>query len=235
MPKSKVIKNTLVILTKNEVEGLRTIIPKIPFNFIEEVIAIDCNSTDGTRELLKKNHIRILAQKEPGRTYAMKLAAEIARGKNIVFLSSDGNENPADVPKLLALLDSCDLAIGSRFLPGGRNEEDDQIFRLRAWVNQFFNLLANMLWNRSGVFVTDTTNGIRAIKKKALVSLKIDAKGFVSEYQMTIRAMKKGLKIREIPTIERARVGGEVGAKSIPTGILFIKYLVREILIGKHF
>lgn len=235
MPKFKVIKNTLVILTKNEVEGLRSIVHKIPFNLIDEVIAIDCNSTDGTRELLKKHHIRVITQKEPGRTYAMKLAAEIAKGENVVFLSSDGNENPADVPRLLALLDSCDLAIGSRFLTGGKNEEDDQFFRLRAWANQFFNLLANVLWNRSGIFVTDTTNGIRAIKKKALASLNIDAKGFVSEYQMTIRAMKKNLKIREIPTIEGARVGGEVGAKSIPTGILFIKYLIREILIGKHF
>lgn len=235
MPKSKLIKSTLVILTKNEVEGLRSIVKKIPIRLIDEVIAIDCNSTDGTRELLKKHGIRVISQEEPGRTYAMKLAAKIARGENIAFLSSDGNENPSDVPRLLALLDSCDLAIGSRFLPGGKNEEDDQLFRLRSWVNQFFNLSANVLWNRSGTFVTDTTNGIRAIRKKAFVSLKIDAKGFVSEYQMTIRAMKKNLKIREIPTVEGTRVGGEVGAKSIPTGILFIKYLIREILIGKHF
>ncbi len=231
----KIIKNTLIILTKNEIQGIKALIHKIPFNTVDEAFVIDYDSTDGTVELLKKHGMRVIPQSKPGRTYAMKLAAKIAKGENLVFLSSDGNENPADISKLLKMLNFCDLAIGSRFLPGGRNEEDDKIFKPRAWANRMFTKAANVLWNRSGTYITDSTNGIRAIKKNAFNLLNIDAEGFVGEYQMTIRAMKKNLKILEIPTIEGERIGGEIGAKSIPTGILFLKYLMKEILIGKKF
>jgi len=231
----KIIKNTLIILTRNEIQGIKALIHKIQFNTVDEAFVIDYDSTDGTVELLKKHGMRVISQSKPGRTYAMKLAAKIAKGENLVFLSSDGNENPADIPKLLKMLNFCDLAIGSRFLPGGRNEEDDQLIKIRTWANRTFNFLANVLWNRSGKYITDSTNGIRAIKKNVFNLLNIDAEGFVSEYQMTIRAMKKNLKIREIPTIEGERIGGEIGAKSIPTGILFLKYLMKEILIGKKF
>lgn len=230
-----IIRNTLVILTRNELEGIRAILNKIPFNEVDEVFAIDCNSTDGTVELLKKKRLRVIQQKKPGRTYAMNLAVKLAKGSNIAFLSSDGNESPSDIPKLLKLLDSCDLAIGSRFLSGGRNEEDNRTIKLRAWANRIFTLIANALWNRTGTYITDTTNGARAIKKKALKSLNINVSGFVSEYQMTIRSMKLNLKIREIPTIEGSRIGGEVGAKSISTGILFVRCIINEILVGKHF
>lgn len=231
----KIIKSTLVILTRNEVQGVRNLIHKIPFIAVDEAFAIDYNSTDGTVELFKKHRIKVISQKKPGRTYAMSLAGKIAKGENLVFLSPDGNENPEDIPKLLKLLDVCDLAIGSRFMQGGRNEEDDQRIKIRTWANKAFNFWANVLWNRSGTYISDSTNGIRAIKKSAFNLLHIDAGGFVSEYQMTIRAMKKNLKIREIPTIESERIGGVSGAKAIQTGLLFLKYLIREIFIGNKF
>ena len=65
--------------------------------------------------------------------------------------------------------------------------------------------------------------------------MKIDAPGFVIEYQMSIRAMKSGLKVSEIPTYEGYRIGGESQAKSLPTGILFLKFLLKEFFIGKKF
>ena len=55
------------------------------------------------------------------------------------------------------------------------------------------------------------------------------------EYQMSIRAMKLKLKIAEIATHEGNRIGGESGSKAIPTGLLFLRFLLREILIGYHF
>ena len=52
---------------------------------------------------------------------------------------------------------------------------------------------------------------------------------------MTIRALKLKMKIAEIPTMEGNRIGGESGSKAIPTGIKFIKCLIREIRIGTDF
>jgi hypothetical protein len=114
------------------------------------------------------------------------------------------------------------------------NEEDGKMFPWRAWANRAFTYIANLLWNK-GKYVTDTINGYRAIKKEAFNLLNLDAPGFAIEYQMSIRAMKAGLKIAEIPTVEGQRIGGESTAKSIPTGILFVKFLLREMMIGNKF
>jgi len=226
-------KSTLVILTRNEIAGMKAMIKKIPFNQVDEAFVVDYNSTDGTKEFVKKNKIRLINQVKPGRGEAFRLAIKKAKGKHLVFFSPDGNEAPNDIPKLLKLLDDGnDLAIASRFLPQSRNEEDDQFFKFRAWANQIFTLLANLIF---GGKLSDSINGYRAINKSAFKKLKLDAGGFVIEYQMSIRSLKLGLKIIEIPTIEGDRIGGQSGSKAIPTGFLFIRFLLRELFLGKNF
>lgn len=230
---SKKIKSTLVILTRNEIEGMTAMLSKIPFNKVDEAFVIDYNSTDGTKEFVKKNKVRLINQKIPGRGQAFRLAIKKAKGEHLVFFSPDGNEDPNDIPKLLSLLQQGhDLAIASRFLPESRNEEDDQFLKLRAWANQGFTLLANLFF---GGWLTDSINGYRAITKTAFKRLNLDGPGYVIEYQMSIRAKKLGLKITEIPTLEGDRIGGESGSKAIPTGLLFIRFLIREILLAKNF
>jgi hypothetical protein len=46
---------------------------------------------------------------------------------------------------------------------------------------------------------------------------------------MTIKAFRKGLRIAEIPTIERPRIGGEAKAHSLRTGLVFLRLLLREL------
>ena len=227
------IKTTLVILTRNEITGMKALFTKIPFGKVDEALVVDYNSTDGTKEFVKKQGIRLINQQNPGRGEAFRLAVSKASGGHLVFFSPDGNEDPQDIPRLLKLLDKGnDLAIASRFLPQSRNEEDDQFLKLRAWANQGFTLIANLIW---GGRVSDTINGYRAITKEAFKKLKLDAPGYMIEYQMSIRAMKLKLKIAEIATHEGNRIGGESGSKAIPTGLLFLRFLLREILIGYHF
>jgi len=229
----KKIKSTLVILTRNEIVGMTALIKKIPFDRVDEAFVVDYQSTDGTKELIMKNHLRLINQLRPGRGEAFRLAVAKAKGENLVFFSPDGNEEPRDIPKLIELLDrGYDLAIASRFLPQSRNEEDDQLFKFRAWANRGFTWLANCFWKGE---LSDSINGYRAITKSAFNQLKLDAPGYMIEYQMSIRALKLGLKIAEIPTREGDRLGGRSGSSAIPTGLLFLKYLLREGLIGKRF
>src|SRR3989344_4967909 len=155
------IKTTLVILTRNEITGMKALFTKIPFGKVDEALVVDYNSTDSTKEFVKKQDIRLINQQNPGRGEAFRLAVSKASGGHLVFFSPDGNEDPQDIPRLLKLLDKGnDLAIASRFLPQSRNEEDDQFLKLRAWANQGFTLIANLIW---GGRVSDTINGYRAI------------------------------------------------------------------------
>lgn len=229
--RKKKIESTLVILTRNEIEGMRALVGRIPFEAVDEHFVVDYRSDDGTVEFVKKRGMRIVRQERPGRGEAFRLAASLARGELLVFFSPDGNEDPADIPKLLAKLrEGYDMVIASRFLPRSRNEEDDWFIKPRAWANRGFTLIANLFWNRSGRYITDTINGYRAIRKSAFERLRLTAEGYAIEYQMSIRAMRLGLRIAEIPTIEGQRIGGESKAKAIPTGIRFLGFLCREIL-----
>lgn len=227
MSKNK-LKSSLVILTRNEITGMKALINKIPFQSVDETIVIDYHSTDGTKEFIKKNKIKLINQILPGRGEAFRLAAAKTKGELLVFFSPDGNEDPQDIPHLLQLLrKGNDLAIASRFLPQSRNEEDNQFFKFRAWANQGFTLLANLFFHGN---LTDSINGYRAITKTVFNRLHLNAPGYAIEFQMSMRALKLKYKIAEIPTQEGDRLGGQSGSKAMPTGFLFIKILLKEIL-----
>ncbi len=225
-------KRTLVLLTFNEIEGLTHLFDRLPLDQVEERIAVDGGSTDGTVEFLNARGITVVGQSRRGRGQAFQIAAQVAAGAHLVFFSPDGNEDPADILRLFAQLEAgADMAIASRFLPGSRNEEDDQLLPWRAWANRAFTWVANRLWNR-GRYISDTINGYRAVTRDAFQRMAIDAEGFVVEYQMSIRAMKLGLCVVEIPTREGNRIGGMSTAKSLPTGLIFLKFLWRELRMG---
>jgi glycosyltransferase involved in cell wall biosynthesis len=229
------LKRTLILLTFNEIEALPKIFDRIPLGSADEAFAVDGGSKDGTADYLRSRGLRVVVQRRRGRGVAFQDAMREARGEQVVFFSPDGNEDPQDIPKLFAMLEAgADMAVASRMMAGAFNEEDVHWFRPRKWVNQAFTLAANLLWNR-GPYVTDTINGFRALTKSAFATIRPDADGFVIEYQLSIRAMKRGLKIAEMPTREGQRLGGESTAKSIPTGIIFIRQLLKEIRIGNRF
>lgn len=223
----------IIILTRNEVEGVRTILPKIPPRLLKLCLAVDYRSTDGTVACFKKYGIPVLRQTVPGRGEAFQLGARATRADNLVFFSPDGNEDPGDIPELIRLLKKGnDLVIASRFMKNARNEEDDHFLKWRAWANQAFTYLVYLLWGRR---LTDSINGYRAIRKRSFERLHLDAQGFAIEFQMSIRAVKLGMRIAEIPTREGDRIGGQSTSYAIPTGIRFIGYLIRELVIGTGF
>lgn len=229
----KKIQRTLVILTRNEIDGLKKIFPKIPLKQVDEVFAVDYKSTDGTVEYFKKHHIPVVKQKVKGRGRAFILACKMAKGEQILFFSPDGNENPADIMKLYKLLDQgYDMSIASRFMKGSRNDEDDQTLKPRKWANQMFSVAVKLFW---GGDVTDTINGFRAVKREAMLKMHLDAWSFYIEYQMTIRALKLGQKIAEISSIEGDRIGGVSKLLSLPEGWRYLKCLLREVAIGRNF
>lgn len=227
------MKKTLVLLTFNEIEGLKKLWDRIPLHAAEEVFAVDPGSTDGTLDFFRSKGLEVLIQEKRGRGEAFRLAAEKATGEALCFFSPDGNEDPRDIPRLYEKIEKgYDLAIASRFLPGSRNDEDDKAIPVRALANRAFTILASILFRGR---VTDTINGFRAIRRDRFFEIAPDAEGFAIEFQISIRAMKKRFRIAEIPTIEGDRIGGVSTAHSVPTGLRVLRVLLREIWIGRRF
>jgi len=227
------VKGTLVILTYNELNGLKSIYDKIPIDKIDEVFAVDPGSTDGTLDFFKLKKTKVIIQKKRGRGEAFRIACRNARNENIVFFSPDGNEGPMDILKIFAYLEKgCDMVIASRFMKGGRADDHKDFIPVRSIGNIIFTKIANILW---GGNLNDSINGYRGIKKTKFNEIMPDADGFGIEYQISIRALKKRFKIKEFPTHEGDRIGGSSTADSIPTGYLFIKIILRELIIGNRF
>lgn len=227
-------KRLLVLLTFNEIEALPKLFDRIPLSAADEVIAVDGGSKDGSVEFLESKGIKVLPQPRRGRGVAFRLALANTDAETICYYSPDGNEDPDDIPRIFEKIekDGSDMVVASRMMRGAVNEEDVHWFRPRKWVNQLFTLAVNLLWNR-GPYVEDTINGFRAVRADAMRRCELDADGFPIEFQMSIRMMKLGFVIGEMPTHEHPRLGGHSTAESWPTGVVFVKTLLREISMGR--
>lgn len=227
------MKTSLIILTRNEIAGVKALFPRIPITAADECLVIDYKSSDGTVEFFTEKGVPVIHQDKQGRGEAFRIAIRLARGEAVVFFSPDGNENPDDIPKLLKCIqEGFDMAIASRFMDGSKNEEDGKFLPFRAWANKAFTAMVNIFF---GGRLTDTINGFRAVNKESFTKLSLDAEGFAIEYQVSIRALKLKQKIKEIPTIEGRRIGGASTAYSISTGLKILRIFLRELWIGKRF
>ena len=223
-----------MLLVKNEIVGLKALADRIPLDAVNEILAIDAGSTDGSAEFLLARGIRVLTQDRPGRGEAFSLAFREASGDALVFFGPDGNEDPRDIPKFRErLLAGADMVIGNRMSDGGVNEEDHRILRWRKWANRAFSAAANRTWNR-GPRIHDTINGFRAITRSAWERLAPDGSGYTVEYQCSIRAMKLGLCVAEFPTVEGRRLDPREGSRSLPTGLAHLRMYLRELRRGAN-
>ncbi len=223
----------LAVLTLDEEEGLKSILPGLPIGEVEDVFAVDGGSRDQSVSLLQSAGIRVLSQSSPGRGEAFRLAMDHAKSSldALIFFSPDGNEDPNDIPRFRPYLEEgYDMVIASRMMAGAVNEEDHKFLRPRKWANLAFDALAHLTFGSRQPRITDAINGYRAITIPAWNRLDLDGTGFTIEYQSSIRAYKLGLRVKEFPTVEGARIGGESTAHSIPTGMRFLRLYWSELV-----
>jgi dolichol-phosphate mannosyltransferase len=133
----------------------------------------------------------------------------------VVEMDADLSHDPADVPRLLAELEHADLAIGSRYVPGGRVENWGPS---RKRLSALGNLYARTLL---GFPVRDSTSGFRAYRSTVLSEetlRDVSSHGYAFQIEMTRRIYRSGGTIKEIPItfVERA-----TGASKMSKGIVF--------------
>ena len=227
------MKKTLVMYTMNEIEGVKGIFEKIPIDLFDQFIVMDNHSNDGTVEFLEEHDVNVIQQKNPGRTNALIEAIEHASGDIIVNLSSDGNENPEDIPKILKKFEEgYEMVTASRFLPESKVDVEDDKLRIRVFGNKICAMLVNLCW---GTNVTDTTNALRGFTKSCYKRAKLNTFGYTENFQLTIRCGKLKIKTAEIPTQELPRIGGVVKADTKGVMIDMIKVFLHELKIGNNF
>ncbi|MDI6717462.1 MAG: glycosyltransferase family 2 protein [Patescibacteria group bacterium] len=199
------MKITLFIPTFNEIQGIKMIMPRIKKEWVNEILIIDGNSTDGTKEWLEQSGYRVATQKEPGLLSAWWQGFETATGDIIISFSPDGNSVPELIPALVdKIKEGYDIVIASRYKDDAKSDDDTWMTGLG---NFMFTKIINLLF---GGHYTDALGMYRAFRKELITSLKLDNdKNEIFEVLLSIRAAKQRLKIAEIPGDEPPRVDKE--------------------------
>ncbi len=79
------MKSSLIILTLNEIEGVRTLYDRIPFDAADECFVVDGGSIDGTVEFFRERGIKVVSQEIKGRGEAFRIAVKRAEGDHLIF------------------------------------------------------------------------------------------------------------------------------------------------------
>ncbi len=202
---------TLFIPVRNEIEGLKVIMPRINRMWCDEIIVIDGGSTDGSKEYLVAIGYNVVDQKSKGVKRAFWEGFELARGDVVIPFSPDGNSIPEDIPKLIAKIrDGYSLVIASRYKDGARSEDDNFASR---FANMAFTGLINLIFRAK---CSDCLTMYKAFYKSHLYDLEIDKfKDEHSEIMLIMRGTRYGLKIAEIASPEPPRIGVQ-GSRAHP-------------------
>ncbi len=179
------------------------------------VLIVDDSSPDGTGAAVKEMQAKfnnLHLQSRPGksglgRAYLHGFKFALAQGADaIVQMDADFSHDPADVPRLLAKLEECDLVIGSRYSHG---------ISVINWPLR--RLLISIAGNVYASFVTglpikDSTGGFKAWRRQTLEAINLDtvsADGYGFQVVMNFHAWKLKKQICEIPIIFTERREGQ--------------------------
>ncbi|WP_027419503.1 polyprenol monophosphomannose synthase [Crocinitomix catalasitica] len=202
------MQNLVIIPTYNEKENIEKMIRKV-FSLEEffHVLIVDDGSPDGTASIVKR-----LQKEFADRLFIEERAGKLGLGtayihgfkwglkngyEHLIEMDADFSHNPDD---LVRLLDSCrngaDLAIGSRYIKGGKVANWD---RKRLLLSYFASWYVRMiLW----IGIRDTTAGFKCYNRKVLEKINFDAvtfKGYAFQICMKYAAVKHGFKVVEVP------------------------------------
>ncbi len=161
-----------------------------------EIIVVDDGSSDGTGTKLKawEKKVQVIYKpKNEGKGSALSVGITKATGDIILIQDADLEYTPDDYPAMLSPFanEHVNVVYGSRFL--GPHLSTMFIYEQG---NKFVTLMTNLLFNTN---ITDMETGFKAFRKSVLDGVTIRAKRFDVEPELTVKALKRGYQIYEVP------------------------------------
>ena len=193
----------VIIPALDEEEAIGKVISEIPPGSVSDIIVVDNGSTDDTVAVAEAAGARVVREERRGYGSAcLRGIAELREPEIVVFLDGDHSDHPAELPLLVEPIaaDEADLVIGSRTL-GER--ERGSLTPQQLWGNRLACFLLRLFHRHR---FTDL-GPFRAIRYACLLDLGMVDRDFGWTIEMQIKAVKQGLRIREVPVSYRNRIG----------------------------
>jgi len=212
----------LILPTYNEAENVKAIVKAAgevlataaPDGF--RVLVVDDGSPDGTGRMAdelaaEKAWVEVLHRTEKngiGPAYLAGFRHALEHGAGYVMeMDSDFSHDPADLARLLAAVgEGADLALGSRYVPGGGVSDWGM---LRRFISEGGSTYARVML---GLRIKDLTGGFKCFRREVLEAIQFDgvrSQGYAFQVELTYRAVQAGFEVVEVPIVFRDRQQGQ--------------------------
>lgn len=192
---------SIILPAKNESAAIGVTVVGIRQHYPDaEVIVINDGSTDNTAEVSEAAGAKVVHHPySKGNGAAIKTGARAASGEIIVFMDADGQHDPADIPRLLELIEQGhDMVVGAR-------QKGSQASVGRGLANGLYNRLASWM---TGHRVEDLTSGFRAVRaNKFREFLYLLPNGFSYPTTSTMAFFRAGYSVAYVPIHAAQRIG----------------------------
>jgi dolichol-phosphate mannosyltransferase len=235
---------TLIVTpTYNEKDNLPRFLEAVRGAYPEaDVMVVDDNSPDGTGDIAdaiaaKDSHVRVMhraGKQGLGTAYIQAFTKGIAEGYDRFFeMDADLSHDVRYLPEFVrALDDGADVVIGSRNIPGGGVE---------GWgLHRHVISKGGSLYSRTilGLEVKDLTSGYKAFTRRALDAIDIatiHSNGYSFQIEMTYRAIRKGMRVKEVPIVfvDRTLGKSKMSRKIFVEAMGVVWKLRAESMLGK--
>jgi dolichol-phosphate mannosyltransferase len=204
-----IVNITFIVPTYNEAENLPKLVSAVFALPMPELhlLIVDDNSPDGTGkiadELKEQTAGRVDVIHRAGKlglgtAYIQGFQYALAHGADAIGQMDADFSHPIDkIPELVALLDQCDFAIGSRYVAGGSLDENWPLWR--KGLSAFGNIYARLIL---GLAIRDVTGGFKLWKAETLRRMpltRVRSNGYVFQVEMNYVATRLGFRARETP------------------------------------
>lgn len=224
------MRTLLIIPALNEAESIAGVIAAIRRHFGGDIVVIDDGSEDETGALARSAGAVVLhhtcnlgigAAVQTGFMYALQEGYDF-----VVRNDADGQHDPAQIPRLLDVLekDEADIVVGSRFLA---REGYQSTFVRRVGI-----FILGLVSTLVGARITDPTSGYWAVNRRALKVLIRSQADDYPETEALVHASRFGCRVREQPVIMYARMAGRSSIGTIYSGFYMMK-VVLALLVGR--
>jgi dolichol-phosphate mannosyltransferase len=234
------VRATVCLPTYNERENLEPMLRALGEHDVR-VLVIDDNSPDGTGRIADRfaeelDYVDVLHRPDKeglGPAYLAGFRRALADGaERILEMDADFSHDPKDVPRLIAATDDADLAIGSRYVPGGETRNWGAV---RRAISAGGSLYARVLLS---IGIRDPTAGFKCYRADVLRSIDLDAihsKGYAFQIETVYRALRAGFSVVEVPIrfVDREAGGSKMSRAIVIEAIWKVPALRLAALTGK--
>ncbi|MFP3871837.1 MAG: glycosyltransferase family 2 protein [Candidatus Natronoplasma sp.] len=199
------MKISVVIPTMNEEESIGDVMDEINKALSGEdyeVLIVDTESTDKTREIARSKGARVVEEPRRGYGRAYKTGFEEAEGDIIATLDADCTYPASKIPEMVVMIED----EGYEFISTDRlsNVSSDVMGRMHRFGNWVLKATMNLLFRTD---INDSQSGMWVFKRSALRHLNVTSDGMPFSEEIKIEAIKKGVKFDEVPIEYRERKG----------------------------